>query len=114
MTPEAALHPRHRPGNHLDPRDPVRRRRAAGREPCDRAQADLSGQWLGGARSEEIWQATLACGRVAMKGVNPSDIAAIGITNQRETTVLWDRKTGGRCTTPSSGRTVARRNAVAS
>jgi glycerol kinase len=44
--------------------------------------------------AEEIWQAAVATARVAMKGVKPSDIAAIGITNQRETTVLWDRKTG--------------------
>ena len=32
--------------------------------------------------------------RAAMKGVAAKDIAAIGITNQRETTVLWDRATG--------------------
>ncbi|MBI3675023.1 MAG: glycerol kinase GlpK [Proteobacteria bacterium] len=44
--------------------------------------------------ADEIWQATLACCRVAAKGIAPSEIAAIGITNQRETTVLWDRKTG--------------------
>jgi len=31
---------------------------------------------------------------VKLAGVEPSDIAAIGITNQRETTLLWDRKTG--------------------
>jgi hypothetical protein len=37
------------------------------------------------------------------------DIAAIGITNQRETTVLWDRATGQPSPTPSSGRTGARR-----
>jgi glycerol kinase len=43
--------------------------------------------------AEEIWQATLSCCRVAMKGLAAKDIAAIGITNQRETTVLWDRKT---------------------
>ncbi|HTQ15014.1 MAG TPA: glycerol kinase GlpK [Rhizomicrobium sp.] len=43
---------------------------------------------------EEIWQAAVAACRVAMKGIRPSDVAAIGITNQRETTVLWDRKTG--------------------
>jgi glycerol kinase len=43
---------------------------------------------------EEIWQATIACCRVAAKGVAPADIAAIGITNQRETTVLWERATG--------------------
>ncbi|MES1161669.1 MAG: FGGY family carbohydrate kinase, partial [Rhizobacter sp.] len=44
--------------------------------------------------AEEIWQTTLACCRAAAKGVEPKDIAAIGITNQRETTVLWNRKTG--------------------
>ena len=43
---------------------------------------------------EEIWQATLTCCRAAAKGAGAKDIAAIGITNQRETTVLWDRKTG--------------------
>ncbi len=31
---------------------------------------------------------------VAMSGISVADIAAIGITNQRETTVIWDRKTG--------------------
>ncbi|MCL1964143.1 MAG: glycerol kinase GlpK [Firmicutes bacterium] len=31
---------------------------------------------------------------VALAKINPPDIAAIGITNQRETTLLWDRKTG--------------------
>jgi glycerol kinase len=44
--------------------------------------------------AEEIWQTTLACCRAVLKGVDPKDVAAIGITNQRETTVLWDRKTG--------------------
>jgi glycerol kinase len=43
---------------------------------------------------EEIWQAVRASCRIAAKGVAPGDIAAIGITNQRETTVLWDRRTG--------------------
>jgi glycerol kinase len=42
----------------------------------------------------EIWDATVACCRVAAKGIAPGEIAAIGITNQRETTVLWDRATG--------------------
>ena len=31
---------------------------------------------------------------IAQSGVNPAEIAAIGITNQRETTILWDRATG--------------------
>ena len=41
--------------------------------------------------AEEIWQAALVCCREAAKGVAAKDIASIGITNQRETTVLWDR-----------------------
>lgn len=45
---------------------------------------------------EEIWQTTVATCQKAMQQVNatPANIAAIGITNQRETTVVWDRKTG--------------------
>ena len=42
----------------------------------------------------EIWEATLACCRVAAKGVAAAEIAGIGITNQRETTLIWDRATG--------------------
>src|SRR5579872_6724958 len=44
--------------------------------------------------ADEIWNSTLACCRVAMKGVSPKSIAAIGITNQRETAVIWDKATG--------------------
>ncbi|MEI7804998.1 MAG: glycerol kinase GlpK [Hyphomicrobiales bacterium] len=45
---------------------------------------------------EEIWQATLDTVRAAMAKakVTAKDIAAIGITNQRETTVIWDRASG--------------------
>src|SRR6202795_340666 len=45
---------------------------------------------------EDIWTSTMATCREALKkaGVGPKDIAAIGITNQRETTVVWDRATG--------------------
>ncbi|SEO54529.1 glycerol kinase [Salinihabitans flavidus] len=45
---------------------------------------------------EEIWQGVLATCREVMDktGVNAAQIAGIGITNQRETTVLWDRETG--------------------
>lgn len=44
----------------------------------------------------EIWFTTLEVSRSAMQklGVTASDIAAIGITNQRETTVIWDKETG--------------------
>jgi len=44
----------------------------------------------------EIWQTQLDTAReaIAKAGLKASDIAAIGITNQRETTVVWDRRTG--------------------
>jgi|SRR5690554_748070 len=44
----------------------------------------------------EIWDSTLAVCREALEkaGVQASDLAGIGITNQRETTVVWDRETG--------------------
>ena len=46
--------------------------------------------------ANEIWQTQLAVAREAMRkiGAGYEDIAAIGITNQRETTIVWDRKTG--------------------
>lgn len=45
---------------------------------------------------EEIWQSTLETCRQAMaeKQLNAADIATIGITNQRETTLVWDKETG--------------------
>ncbi|MFL6137504.1 MAG: glycerol kinase GlpK [Frankiaceae bacterium] len=45
---------------------------------------------------EQIWQATLAAARQALDGVAGSPaagLAAVGLTNQRETAVLWDRRT---------------------
>ncbi|MBU0602602.1 MAG: glycerol kinase GlpK [Gammaproteobacteria bacterium] len=44
----------------------------------------------------EIWRTTLACAREALAQVSlkATDVAAIGITNQRETVVIWDRATG--------------------
>lgn len=44
----------------------------------------------------DIWLSQLAVARQALvqAGIDARDIAAIGITNQRETTLLWDRKTG--------------------
>ncbi|MFA9201453.1 MAG: FGGY family carbohydrate kinase, partial [Cypionkella sp.] len=42
----------------------------------------------------EIWQHTLACAREAAGAVGAQRIAAIGITNQRETVVAWDRESG--------------------
>ena len=45
---------------------------------------------------EEIWQSTLGVSRECIEklGVQASEIAAIGITNQRETTIIWDKLTG--------------------
>ncbi len=44
----------------------------------------------------EIWGAQMGVAREALEthGIKPSELAAIGITNQRETTVVWDRETG--------------------
>ena len=46
--------------------------------------------------ANEIWQTQLAVAREAMQkaGATYQDIAAIGITNQRETVIVWDRATG--------------------
>ncbi len=45
---------------------------------------------------EAIWSSQLAVAQEVMKkaGVSARDVAAIGITNQRETTIIWDKKTG--------------------
>ncbi len=45
---------------------------------------------------EDIWSSQLATAQAVMreKGVTAANIAAIGITNQRETTVVWDKSTG--------------------
>src|ERR1700742_1194918 len=44
----------------------------------------------------EIWQNTqeVAGAALARVGLGPGDLAAVGITNQRETTVLWDKRSG--------------------
>ena len=45
---------------------------------------------------EDIWESVLATAReaIAKGGLSAKDIAGIGITNQRETTLIWDRRTG--------------------
>lgn len=45
---------------------------------------------------ETIWEDTLSVCREAIRGqgIGPEELAAVGITNQRETTLLWDRETG--------------------
>ncbi len=46
--------------------------------------------------ADEIWRTQLAVARTALRRarLKATDVAAIGITNQRETTVIWDRETG--------------------
>lgn len=45
---------------------------------------------------EDLWRTVISTARVAMEkvGATAGDIAGIGITNQRETTVVWDKATG--------------------
>ncbi|MBQ9988361.1 MAG: glycerol kinase GlpK [Clostridia bacterium] len=45
---------------------------------------------------EDIWASQLSsvCEALSMSGIAPKDIGALGLTNQRETTLVWDRKTG--------------------
>ncbi len=45
---------------------------------------------------EAIWSTQLSSIQTALKraGISPSEIAAVGITNQRETTVVWNKRTG--------------------
>ncbi|TDX66937.1 glycerol kinase [Methylosinus sp. sav-2] len=44
----------------------------------------------------EIWRNTqsVIAGALAKAGLTPADLACVGLTNQRETTLLWDRRTG--------------------
>src|SRR4029078_8348001 len=44
----------------------------------------------------DIWetQSSVALEAMNKAGVTPGDVAAVGITNQRETTLVWDRRTG--------------------
>lgn len=46
--------------------------------------------------ADEIWTTQLEVAREALEkaGAKATDIAAIGITNQRETTIVWDKVTG--------------------
>lgn len=46
--------------------------------------------------ADEIWSSQIGVANEALAriGIHASDLAAIGITNQRETTIVWDRKTG--------------------
>ena len=43
---------------------------------------------------EDLWRSSVSTMREALAGVPINEVAAIGIANQRETTVIWSRKTG--------------------
>ncbi|MER3426254.1 MAG: glycerol kinase, partial [Thermoleophilia bacterium] len=45
---------------------------------------------------KEIWARSVEVirGALAKAGISAADLAAVGVTNQRETTVVWDRRTG--------------------
>lgn len=43
---------------------------------------------------EDIWSSTLSVCRQVLEGLDINQVAAIGITNQRETTIVWDKETG--------------------
>lgn len=49
---------------------------------------------------EEIWQKTLTAIQEVLATVDPKQILACGITNQRETTIIWDKQTG-QCLAPA-------------
>ena len=48
--------------------------------------------------AEDIWESQILAAHEALlkAGLTAKDVAAIGITNQRETTILWDKATGDR------------------
>lgn len=68
--------------------------------PLGRAQREFAQHYPASGwvehNAEDIWRDTLATARAAIEqsGVGIQGIAALGITNQRETTLVWDRVTG--------------------
>ena len=90
-------HSRHRPGHDLDARVPVRRGARAGRIRAARVSADLSRSPAGSSttrRASGPRRSRPRAPRWRAPALRRSDVAAIGITNQRETTIVWDRATG--------------------
>jgi len=66
-----------------------------GRKTCEFAQHFPRPGWVE-HEPEQIWQSVLSAvsGALEASGLSGRQIAAIGLTNQRETTLLWDRQTG--------------------
>src|SRR5262245_7019445 len=72
-----------------------RDRRGTGIGPQELPQHDRRAGWVEHDH-EDLWTTTVAVvrGVLAKTGTPPTDIAALGITNQRETTIVWERATG--------------------
>ena len=106
-----------RPGHDQLARDPVRPRRRGARASRSRSSGRSSRSRAGSSTTppRSGRRSPASCTRCSPRRASQrSDVAAIGITNQRETTVVWDRATGGRSPTRSSGRTGARRRCATS
>ena len=90
-----SLRARPRPGHDLEPRHSLRPRRAGGRAGTAGVPAAVSGAGHVEHDPEAIWSSQLQTARDAWRAPGPrADLAAIGVTNQRETTILWERATG--------------------
>jgi hypothetical protein len=86
----------HRSGHDLDAGDPLRRALTPGRHRAGGVPAALPGNpagWSTTRRTSGPPPLPPAARRSSARG-SAADIAAIGITNQRETTLVWDRETG--------------------
>jgi len=76
---------------------------------AEKARADLSQTRRVGARPRgNLRRFTIHDGSYAAARNSPKDVAAIGLTNQRETTSVGTRKTASPFTTPSSGKNARR------
>lgn len=62
----------------------------------------------------EIWDTQRRAAAEVIARLPEGSVAGIGVTNQRETTILWDKPPVNRCTTPSSGSAAGRRSCVRS
>ena len=91
-----AAHPRHRSGHDLVPRHRLRPWTEGARGGAEGVRPAFPEARLGRARSGgNLALGAFPCRAAIRKaGIAPAAIAAIGITNQRETVVVWDRKTG--------------------
>lgn len=86
--------PGHRPGHDVEPGHAVRRGgRPRGVEQIELPQIYPQAGWVE-HDAETIWADVETCCRRLIERAGADNIVAIGITNQRETTVLWDRASG--------------------